>query len=159
MNYKPEPIDTSKITLTEEYLKLTELLAKNTHEMWAQQRLADGWNYGSQRNDTHKEHPGLVPYEQLPESEKQYDRIISAEVLKAFLALGYKIEAEHQASENLDSTEYQEVSVFLQLLKDSSELNLGSLVALQRETIRLRPQTPNVYQVLGDQILKVGEPL
>jgi class 3 adenylate cyclase len=158
LNYQPNPIDTSKVTLTEEHLKVVELLAKNTHEMWAQQRLADGWSYGSRRDDDRKEHPGLVPYEHLAESEKHYDRIISMEVLKALLALGYKIEANNQDSENIDSTEEQ-ISIFLQLLKDSSELNLNSLVALQRETIRLEPRTPDVYQVLGDHILKVGEPL
>ena len=92
LNYKPEPIDTSKVKLTEEYLKLTELLAKNTHDIWAQQRLAEGWKYGPQRDDNRKEHPGLVFYEELPESEKQYDRNTALGVIKTLLALGYRIE-------------------------------------------------------------------
>ncbi|HEY9667290.1 MAG TPA: RyR domain-containing protein [Coleofasciculaceae cyanobacterium] len=82
MNYKPEPIDTSNVTLTAEHLKLTELLAKNTHELWAQQRFADGWTYGTQRDDTRKEHPCLIPYDDLPESEKEYDHITALGVLK-----------------------------------------------------------------------------
>ncbi len=92
MNYKPEPIDTSKVKLTEEYLKLTELLAKNTHDIWAQQRLAEGWKYGPQRDDNRKEHPGLVFYEELSESEKLYDRNTALGVIKTLLALGYRIE-------------------------------------------------------------------
>lgn len=92
MMYKPEPIDTSKISLDQEILKLTELLARNAHDIWAQQRLADGWRFGASRDDSKKEHPCLVPYEQLPESEKEYDRNAAIQTLKAIIALGYRIE-------------------------------------------------------------------
>lgn len=92
MKYQPKPIDTSDVTLTEEIRRLTELLAKNAHDIWAKQRLAEGWSYGPTRNDSKKEHPCLVPYEELPDSEKQYDRNAAMETLKAVLALGYKIE-------------------------------------------------------------------
>ncbi|MFX4263624.1 RyR domain-containing protein [Pelotomaculum propionicicum] len=92
MKYKPEPIDTEKISLNQEILKLTELLARNAHDIWAQQRLADGWRFGVSRDDSKKEHPCLVPYEQLPESEKEYDRNAAMQTLKAIVALGYRIE-------------------------------------------------------------------
>lgn len=91
MSYKPAPIDTSKVELSPEILKLTETLAKNTHEVWAKERVAQGWHYGRERNDERKEHPCLVPYEQLPESEKVFDRDTAMEALKAILALGYHI--------------------------------------------------------------------
>ncbi len=91
VDYKPAPIDTSKVKLTKEVRELTELLAKNAHEIWAQQRLSEGWRYGTRRNDIRKEHPCLVPYEELPESEKAYDRRAVTETLKAMLALGYRI--------------------------------------------------------------------
>ena len=93
MVYEPEPIDTAAATLNEEILKLTELLAKNAHDIWARQRLAEGWTYGPERDDAKKQHPCLVPYEQLPESEKEYDRNAAMETLKAVLALGYRIKA------------------------------------------------------------------
>lgn len=92
MAYKPEPIDTLKVVLDPEIIELTELLAKNTHEIWARQRLADGWRYGNKRDDDNKEHPCLVAYELLPDSEKEYDRHTSMETLKAIIALGYRIE-------------------------------------------------------------------
>lgn len=92
LSYKPEPIDTLAVTLNEKILKLTELLAKNAHDIWARQRLAEGWRYGLVRDDAKKEHPCLVPYEELPESEKQYDRNAAMETLKAIIALGYRIE-------------------------------------------------------------------
>jgi len=90
--YNPQPIDTSKISLSKDILELTELLARNAHEVWALQRQADGWQYGTQRSDERMLHPCLVPYEDLPESEKIYDRKATMETLKAILALGYWIE-------------------------------------------------------------------
>ena len=89
--YDPTPVDTRGVTLTPEIIALTELLARNAHDVWAQQRLADGWRYGKQRDDGRKEHPCLVPYDELSESEKQYDRNAALETLKAVVALGYAI--------------------------------------------------------------------
>lgn len=87
----PHPIDTSKLQLSGELAELLEQLAKNTHEVWAAQRIADGWRYGPERNDKKKEHPCLISYDELPESEKQYDRATAGETLKVVLALGYEI--------------------------------------------------------------------
>lgn len=92
MTYQPQPIDTSPITLPQEIEPLFEKLAAHNHDVWASQRIADGWTYGPQRNDQRREHPCLVPYDQLPDSEKEYDRQTAREVLKAVLALGYRIE-------------------------------------------------------------------
>jgi hypothetical protein len=89
--YTPTPIDTSAIKLPADMQELTELLAQNTHEIWAQGRLAEGWRYGPERNDTAKTHPGLVPYAELSEDEKAYDRNTSTETIKVLLASGYKI--------------------------------------------------------------------
>jgi hypothetical protein len=91
MSYEPAPIPTTHIELSPEVSELTELLAKNAHEVWAQERIAQGWRFGPERNDQRKEHPSLVPYEQLPESEKVYDRKTAMGTLKAVQALGYCI--------------------------------------------------------------------
>lgn len=91
MSYQPQPIDTSKVTLPAEIAELTELLARNAHENWARQRMSDGWRYGVKRDDTRKEHPCLVSYEQLPESEKEYDRRTAMETVKTIQAMGYRI--------------------------------------------------------------------
>ena len=91
MTYNPRPIDTTKIVLSDEILELTELLAENTHNMWAAQRLAQGWTYGPERNDAAKTHPDLVPYAELPEGEKEYDRTTALETLKVIMAMGYEI--------------------------------------------------------------------
>jgi len=91
MSYEPKPIDTSQIALNREIEELTELLARNTHDNWARQRLLEGWRYGPSRDDSKKEHPCLVPYERLPDSEKVYDRKSAMETLKAIIALGYQV--------------------------------------------------------------------
>lgn len=92
MNYTPRPIDTSLVELTPELLQLTELLAENTHDQWAVGRIKEGYVYGPVRDDVQKHHPCLVPYDQLPESEKTYDRVTAMETIKVLLALGYTIE-------------------------------------------------------------------
>jgi ryanodine receptor 2 len=89
--YTPQPIDTSDIELPEELIPLLEAIAKNVHEKWAKERLAQGWVWGSERDDTNKRHPCLVPYEDLPEEEKEYDRNTSQETLKLIIKLGFTI--------------------------------------------------------------------
>ncbi|MCA1818241.1 MAG: Ryanodine receptor Ryr [Acidobacteria bacterium] len=101
-DYAPEPIDTSRVRLDAELLALCERLAKNNHEVWARQRIRDGWRYGRARDDARKEHPSLVPYEELPESEKEYDRNTVLETLKATAALGYRIGREREAGRGED---------------------------------------------------------
>ncbi len=89
--YIPNPADTSDVELPKELLPLIEEMAKNVHEVWAKNRMAEGWTYGSERDDAHKKHPCLVPYEELPENEKEYDRATSQETLKLILKLGFVI--------------------------------------------------------------------
>lgn len=89
--YNPSPINTDKIKLNKEILELSEILAKNTHEVWAKGRIDEGWTYGEKRDDILKTHPGLVPYEELSEEEKEYDRRTSEETLKLIIKAGFKI--------------------------------------------------------------------
>lgn len=90
-DYIPQPIDTSDIKLPEDLEMLVELMSKNVHDVWAETRIQQGWTYGEQRNDELKTHPCLVPYEELPESEKEYDRNTSIGTLKLIMKLGFKI--------------------------------------------------------------------
>lgn len=90
--YIPCPIDTSKIELSKDLLALSERLAKNVHEVWAKSRMDQGWTYGPERNETEKKHPCLIPYESLPEEEKDYDRNTALETLKYIISEGFEIE-------------------------------------------------------------------
>ncbi|MBQ9902862.1 MAG: Ryanodine receptor Ryr [Clostridia bacterium] len=91
-DYTPKPIDTSDVELSEDILELTELLSKNTHEVWSAGRMAQGWTYGEVRDDAEKKHPDLIPYEELTDGEKSYDRNTAMETIKCILKLGYTIE-------------------------------------------------------------------
>jgi ryanodine receptor 2 len=91
--YHPQPIDTSEVDLSG-LQSLVETLARNAHEVWAQQRVKGGWSWGAQRDDARKHHPCLVPYEELPQQEKIYDRALVTETLKAAIALGFRITRE-----------------------------------------------------------------
>lgn len=90
--YTPSPADTSGVVLQEELEALVESLAENVHEVWAKSRMDQGWTYGPERNDALKQHPGLVPYADLPEAEKDYDRNTALGTLKLIVGLGYRIE-------------------------------------------------------------------
>ena len=89
--YIPQPIDTSDVKLPEDLELLVEQMSKNVHEVWAETRIRQGWTYGEQRNDELKTHPCLIPYEELPEEEKEYDRNTSIGTLKLIMKLGFKI--------------------------------------------------------------------
>ena len=90
-NYVPQPMDTSDIQLPEELNTLIEQMAKNVHEVWARSRIEQGWSYGEERNDILKQHPCLIPYEELPEVEKAYDRDTAIGTLKLNSKLGFTI--------------------------------------------------------------------
>ena len=90
-NYLPHPIDITNITLPKELDKLVEQMSKNVHEVWAATRISQGWKYGKERNDELKTHPCLIPYEELPEEEKEFDHNTSIGTLKLIMKLGFKI--------------------------------------------------------------------
>lgn len=89
--YIPQPIDTTDVVLSEELAMLSEQIAKNVHEVWSKARMEQGWTYGERRDDEKRQTPCLVPYEELSEEEKDYDRNTSQETLKLIRKLGFKI--------------------------------------------------------------------
>ena len=89
--YVPQPMDTSDVQLPEELNELVEKMAKNVHYVWSQSRISQGWTYGPERNDALKHHPCLVPYEELPEVERAYDRDTALGTLKLIVKAGFKI--------------------------------------------------------------------
>lgn len=91
MDYQPKPIPTENVALPDSLTALIEKLAENAHDHWALARMKAGWTYGPQRDDTLKKHPDLIPYSELTDSEKEYDRQTAMESLKAVIALGYRI--------------------------------------------------------------------
>ena len=94
LDYIPEPMDLSLVDLPESLIQLSERIAENLHEVWAKARIDEGWTYGEKRDDIHKKHPCLVPYDELPEEEKEYDRNTAMNTIKMVKKLGFRIEKE-----------------------------------------------------------------
>lgn len=94
MAYTPKPIKTEGIVLNADLTQLTEQIAENVHEVWAASRISQGWSYGEQRDDVAKKTPCLVPYAELSETEKEYDRNTAMETIKLIVSLGYTIKKE-----------------------------------------------------------------
>lgn len=91
--YEPKPVDTSDVILPEELLALTEKIAENVHDVFVKSRIEEGWVYGEFRDDVQKTNPTLIPYDELPEREKDYDRNTALETLKLIVKLGYEIKS------------------------------------------------------------------
>lgn len=89
--YDPCPIDITDVELSPEIVELREAIAENAHEIWAQNRRAEGWTYGPERNDTLKQSPDLVPYAELADGEKMYDREMAMQTIKLMYKLGYEV--------------------------------------------------------------------
>jgi hypothetical protein len=91
MTYVPKPFDTHAVELPEILKPVVELLAENAHDTWAQMRIAEGWRFGTRRDDVARTHPDLVPYAELPDTEREYDRQLAITTLKVVLGSGYEI--------------------------------------------------------------------
>ena len=89
--YEPHPINVDKIPLDGDLEELQEAIAENAHDVWAEARMKEGWTYGKERDDVNKKHPDLVPYTALPDSEKEYDRIMAFNTIKLVKKLGFDI--------------------------------------------------------------------
>jgi class 3 adenylate cyclase len=163
LSYKPKPKDTSKIELTPGLKELVEQLAENTHDVWAQQRILTGWTYGPHRDDSSKQHPGLVRYGELSEPEKEYDRNSAVETIKLLSSLGYTIEraGEQRAeSEKISAVEAEPLAGLRNILDASPPPKLAELAAFWDACDRtVRPESPDIFKLLSERFLKMGEPL
>lgn len=92
LEYEPHPIDLSDVLLDDNLLELTEAIAENAHEVWARERKGEGWRFGPERDDRLRTTPDMVPYSDLPESEKEYDRKIAFDTLRLARKLGFRLE-------------------------------------------------------------------
>jgi len=157
--YKPTPIDTGQVQLPAELAPLLERLAEHVHDIWSCGRIAEGWTHGEHRNDRDKTHPGLIPYAELSEGERDYDRRTMEQTLKAILALGFKIEAPSAAAPG--SPPPEGLAQLRAVLEDPAA-DLNSLLTVWRErTARPGPwnAAPDLYALLARKLLKLGVPM
>jgi class 3 adenylate cyclase/tetratricopeptide (TPR) repeat protein len=157
--YTPHPIETSKVELDAQVIALTELLAQNVHDQWGRRRLIAGWKWGHRRDEEQKEHPCLMPYGELPETEKEYDRSTAMETLKAMVALGYRIKGPAQTT--AEPPAEADLQRLLARLLDACT-DLADLLALWRgkgDQAAIWASAPEAYRLLAERLLKLGAPL
>ncbi|XP_029705792.1 ryanodine receptor 3 isoform X9 [Takifugu rubripes] len=87
-SFIPTPVDTSQVVLPTHLDNVRDKLAENIHELWGMNKIELGWTYGKIRDDNKRQHPCLVDFVKLPETERNYNLQMSSETLKTLLALG-----------------------------------------------------------------------
>tara|TARA_R110002072_G_scaffold155657_2_gene306099 strand:+ start:159157 stop:161577 length:2421 start_codon:yes stop_codon:yes gene_type:complete len=170
MTYEPQPRDTSDIQISPALLELTEELARNTHEVWAEQRIKDGWTWGKTRDDDARHHPDLVPYDELDESAKQYDRNTALETLKLIQAFGYVITPPGDALSTRGHGTSLSASALLQKIQQAeSDASSGAETSKPELTTLLKiwdsrnadssewNSSPEVYRRLARRFIKLGD--
>lgn len=90
-HYKPHPINLSDISLSNDIVQMQDVFAENIHEVWAKARWDEGWRYGPKRDDAEKADPYLLPYDLLPQQEKERYRTMALESIKILKKLGWKV--------------------------------------------------------------------
>jgi len=159
MRYKPDPIDTSHVNLPKDILALIEILAENMHDIWAEARMAEGWRYGPKRDDDLKLHPDLLPYRDLPEPEKDYDRRTALNAIKTVIALGFQISPTNRTADSHIGSAIHG-SLLQRRLKKASGPELDALKSILPAKLGFEQQhNVEFYRGTGESILRAGEPL
>ncbi|XP_017148745.1 ryanodine receptor isoform X12 [Drosophila miranda] len=90
--YKPAPLDLSAVTLTPKLEELVDQLAENTHNLWARERIQQGWTYGLNEDSDNHRSPHLVPYGKVDEAIKKANRDTASETVRTLLVYGYVLD-------------------------------------------------------------------
>ncbi|KAK2531532.1 Ryr2 [Columba guinea] len=94
--YKPAPMDLSFIKLTPSQEAMVDKLAENAHNVWARDRIRQGWTYGIQQDVKNRRNPRLVPYALLDDRTKKSNKDSLREAVRTLLGYGYHLEAPDQ---------------------------------------------------------------
>lgn len=94
-DYNPQPVDLSHVQLPEGMDSLRELLAAHNHDTWAANKMSprNGYVYGKETNDQADPptHCDLIPYEDLDDEKKKWDRDTAEASIRLLIHLGYTI--------------------------------------------------------------------
>ncbi|XP_056911325.1 ryanodine receptor 1-like isoform X5 [Takifugu flavidus] len=96
--YKPAPLDLNHVKLTPNQNTLVERLAENGHNVWARDRVRQGWTYSIVQDIVNRRNPRLVPYNLLDEKTKKTNRDTVCSAVRTLIGYGYNIEPPDQES-------------------------------------------------------------
>uniref|UniRef100_A0A673CUD6 Ryanodine receptor 2b (cardiac) n=1 Tax=Sphaeramia orbicularis TaxID=375764 RepID=A0A673CUD6_9TELE len=94
--YRPAPLDLSHVLLSSALEEVVNLLAENDHNVWARERIKQGWTYGAQQDVKAKRSPHLVPYSLLDERSRRAGRAGVRDAVCTLLTYGYSLEPFNQ---------------------------------------------------------------
>ncbi|CAN0250954.1 unnamed protein product [Lampetra fluviatilis] len=94
--YKPAPFDLNHVKLTAGQEAMVDKLAENAHNVWARDRIRQGWTYGIQQDIKNKRNPRLIPYALLDERTKKSNKDSLREAVRTLIGCGYVIEPPDQ---------------------------------------------------------------
>ncbi|HSH93466.1 MAG TPA: TRAFs-binding domain-containing protein, partial [Roseimicrobium sp.] len=138
-------------------MRLSELFAENTHAVWARDRVAEGWHWGPFRDDIKKEHPSLIPYADLSDSEKQLDRNAALETVKTLISLGYHREGSEDAIALGGGDLEDKAQAVIKQFKNAA-LSLAGLRRLWEERLPIVwLKSVQIYRRAVDVALRLGE--
>uniref|UniRef100_A0A3Q3G2B0 Ryanodine receptor 2b (cardiac) n=1 Tax=Labrus bergylta TaxID=56723 RepID=A0A3Q3G2B0_9LABR len=98
--YQPAPLDLRQVFLSPAHEELVNLLAENDHNVWARERIKQGWTYGAQQDVKAKRSPYLVPYSLLDERRRRVSMESLKETVCTLLAYGYSLETLNHKTSN-----------------------------------------------------------
>ncbi len=163
MNYEPAPIETANISLPSNVRELIETLARNLHDVRSKDWLDSKAQQASERAEENLEPAWLVPFEALPEVEKESYRRSASETLKAAFALGYRVESARQEQPEATAAAvkiYKQPLAQAELASHMKAMDVEALLALwQSHAPDSWAEMPELYRALGNRILKLGEPI
>ncbi|KAG9481022.1 hypothetical protein GDO78_010331 [Eleutherodactylus coqui] len=155
-SFIPCPIDTSQIVLPPHLEKIRDKLAENIHELWGMNKIELGWIYGKVRDDNKRQHPCLVEFSKLPETEKNYNLQMSTETLKTLLALGCLIVHSNQtAEENLKKVKLPKNYMMSNGYKPAP-LDLSDVKLLPAQEVLVDKLAENAHNVWAKDRIKQG---
>nr|XP_042717007.1 LOW QUALITY PROTEIN: ryanodine receptor 1 [Chrysemys picta bellii] len=112
--YKPAPLDLAHVKLTPAQNTLVDKLAENGHNVWARDRVSQGWTYSIVQDIKNKRNPRLVPYNLLDERTKKTNRNSLCEAVRTLIGYGYNIEPPDQetSAQGVPTVRSERVRVF-----------------------------------------------
>uniref|UniRef100_A0A5F8GV70 Ryanodine receptor 3 n=1 Tax=Monodelphis domestica TaxID=13616 RepID=A0A5F8GV70_MONDO len=155
-SFIPCPIDTSQIVLPPHLEKIRDRLAENIHELWGMNKIELGWTFGKIRDDNKRQHPCLVEFSKLPETEKNYNLQMSTETLKTLLALGcHIVHINLAAEEDLKKAKLPKNYMMSNGYKPSP-LDLSDVKLLPPQEILVDKLAENAHNVWAKDRIKQG---
>ncbi|KAI2654040.1 Ryanodine receptor 2 [Labeo rohita] len=155
-SFIPKPVDTSQIVMPPHLEKVRDRLAENIHELWGMNKIELGWSYGKIREDNKRQHPCLVDFSKLPETERNYNLQMSTETLKTLLALGcHVVQVKVNAEEELKKLKLPKNYIMSNGYKPSP-LDLSEVKLSAGQELLVDKLSENAHNVWAKDRIKQG---